>query len=283
MSLTGGLAGADVVASWPRRFGANLSRAVAAVVRPPRVKARRIERAYLRLLVAALVALAVIAAAMVLVDVQVAEAMKRAPGWVIALFDVLTDFGKSGCFLWPLGAVLFVIAVLASTALAPFQRRILAMVAVRAGFLFVAITAPSLFVTVIKRVIGRARPFVGELADPFHYAPFVWRADFASMPSGHATPAFAVAAAVAALWPRLRAPMLIYALVIAVSRVVLDAHYVSDVITGAIAGGIGALVVRDWFAARRLGFVIGADGSVRALPGPSWERIKRVARRLPAP
>jgi undecaprenyl-diphosphatase len=283
MSLTGGLAGADVVASWPRRFGANLSRAIAAVVRPPRVKARRIERAYLRLLVAALVALAGIAAAMVLVDAPVAEAMKRAPGWIIELFDVLTDFGRSGWFLWPLGAVLLAIAVLASTALAPFQRRILAMVAVRAGFLFVAIAAPSLFVTVVKRVVGRARPFVGELADPFHYAPFVWRADFASMPSGHATTAFAAAAAVAALWPRLRVPMLVYALVIAVSRVVLDAHYISDVISGAIAGGIGALIVRDWFAARRLGFVIGADGSVRALPGPSWERIKRVARRLPAP
>jgi undecaprenyl-diphosphatase len=77
--------------------------------------------------------------------------------------------------------------------------------------------------------------------------------------------------------------MLIYALVIAVSRVVLDAHYVSDVIAGAIAGVIGALLVRDWFAARRLGFAVGPQGGVRALPGPSWARIKRVARRLPAP
>jgi len=283
MSLTGGLAGGDVAVSWPRRFGNNMTRGLAAVVRPPRAKARRIERAYLRLLVASLVALVVIAATMLLVDAPVAEAMKRAPLWIIELFDVLTDFGKSDWFLWPLGLVLVAIAALTSTALAPLQRRILAMVAVRAGFLFVAIAAPSLFVTIIKRVIGRARPFIGQLADPFHYAPLVWRADFASMPSGHATTAFAAAVAVAALWPRLRAPMLIYALVIAVSRVVLDAHFVSDVIAGAIAGGIGALIVRDWFAARRLGFVIGADGSVRALPGPSWSRIKRVARRLPAP
>jgi hypothetical protein len=43
------------------------------------------------------------------------------------------------------------------------------------------------------------------------------------------------------------------------------------------------LLVRDWFAARGLGFAIGADGVVRPLPGPSLARIKRVARQLVAP
>ncbi len=283
MSLTGGAANAQVAPPWPRWAGANLARGFAAVVRPPRVKPRRIERAYLRLLVAALVALLVIAAAMVFVDGPIAQAARRAPTWAVILYDFLTDFGRSGWFLWPTGAALAALAALASPALAPVHRLVLAAVAVRAGFLFAAIAAPSLFVTAVKRVIGRARPFVGELADPFNYAPFIWRADYASMPSGHATTAFAAAIAVGALWPRLRTPMLIYALVIAVSRVVLDAHYVSDVIAGAIAGSIGALIVRDWFAARRLGFAIAADGAVRALPGPSWGRIKRVARRLTAP
>jgi undecaprenyl-diphosphatase len=159
---------------------------------------------------------------------------------------------------------------------------VLAAVAVRVGFLFAAIAAPSLFVTIVKRLIGRARPFVGEQSDPFLYMHFVWRAAYASMPSGHATTAFAAAVAVGLLWPRLRAPMLVYALLIAVSRVVLNAHYVSDVVAGAIVGAVGALLVRDWFAAHRLGFVIGADGGVHTLPGPSWGRIKRVARRLTA-
>jgi hypothetical protein len=40
-------------------------------------------------------------------------------------------------------------------------------------------------------------------------------------------------------------------------------------------------MVRNWFAARRLGFTVGPDGSVRAMPGPSVRRIiKAVARRL---
>ena len=127
----------------------------------------------------------------------------------------------------------------------------------RTGFLFAAIAVPSLFATIIKRLIGRARPFVGAEADPFLYGRWVWRADYASMPSGHATSAFAAAIAVGLLWPRLRSLMLIYALIIAVSRVVLDAHYLSDVIAGAFVGSIGALIVRDWFARRHLGFVVG--------------------------
>jgi undecaprenyl-diphosphatase len=77
--------------------------------------------------------------------------------------------------------------------------------------------------------------------------------------------------------------MWVYALIIAISRVVVIAHYPSDVVAGALVGVLGALLVRDWFAARRLGFVIGKDGSVSTLPGPSLARIKRVARNLFAP
>jgi membrane-associated phospholipid phosphatase len=89
--------------------------------------------------------------------------------------------------------------------------------------------------------------------------------------------------AVGALWPRARPVLWTYAVLIAVSRVVLTAHFPSDVIAGAVVGVVGALLVRDWFAARGLGFTIGADGVVRPLPGPSLARIKRVARQLVAP
>ena len=69
-------------------------------------------------------------------------------------------------------------------------------------------------------------------------------------------------------------------MLIALSRVVLTAHYPSDVIAGAVVGTCGALLVRRWFAARRLAFAAGPDGRIRALPGPSLQRIKRVAGRL---
>jgi membrane-associated phospholipid phosphatase len=85
------------------------------------------------------------------------------------------------------------------------------------------------------------------------------------------------------LWPRTRFVMWAYALAIALSRVALTAHHPSDVLAGALVGALGALLVQQWFAARRLGFATGPGGAVRRLPGPSFRRIKRVARQLVAP
>ena len=133
--------------------------------------------------------------------------------------------------------------------------------------------------TVVKRLIGRARPLRIEGSD-IYFAPFGWRNDYASLPSGHSTTAFAVAVALGALFPRLRVALWIYAGIIAVSRVILTAHYPSDV----IAGGGGGRLRRDagtrLVRSRRLGFVLAPDGGVRPLPGPSLQRIKKVAGRL---
>jgi undecaprenyl-diphosphatase len=110
--------------------------------------------------------------------------------------------------------------------------------------------------------------------------PWSWRHEYASLPSGHSTTAFAAAVAVAAVWPRARIPMLIYAAVIAASRVVITAHFISDVVAAAFVGAFGAVLVRNWFAARGLVFIPQADGSVRPKAGPSWRRMKSVAARL---
>jgi undecaprenyl-diphosphatase len=220
---------------------------------------------------------------MVAFDSWAIAAARKLPLRLIEVFDWLTDFGKSSWFLWPVGLLLIAIPFLAAPSLPRLSRLVLASLSIKLTFLFVAIGLPSLVVSIVKRVIGRSRPFVEGIADPFLYAPFGWRVEYASLPSGHATTAFAAAVAIGALWPRTRVVMWAYALVIAVSRVVLTAHHPSDVLAGALVGAFGALLVRNWFAARRLGFAPGPEGGIRPLRGPSLRRIKTVARRLVAP
>jgi hypothetical protein len=132
------------------------------------------------------------------------------------------------------------------------SQRLLAALAVRLGFLFVAIGLPGLVFTILKRLIGRARPLVEGAADPFIYRPLSWTVQYASFPSGHATDAFAIATAIGVLWPWTRWFMWSYAVAIAASRVVVTAHFPSDVIAGGVVGVVGALLVREWFAARGL-------------------------------
>jgi undecaprenyl-diphosphatase len=265
-----------------RQFAANLLATLATLMRKPRTTDGRRPSwpSPGRLWVGAVVAIAVVAAAMAFLDGRVVIAARGLPPWFVAIFDEITDFGKSGWFLVPAGLLLIATAAVAMWNLPRFTRLVLAAVTVRLGFLFLAIGLPGLFVTILKRLIGRARPFVGEDGGTFVFIPFIWRPEYASIPSGHGTTAFAAAIAIGALWPRARPIMWIYALLIAASRVVITAHYPSDVIASAVFGILGAILVRDWFALRRLGFVIDAAGHVRALPGPSWRRIKTVARRL---
>jgi membrane-associated phospholipid phosphatase len=228
-------------------------------------------------------AIAMIVVTMMMVDARSIGVVQRLPEWLIASFDRITDFGRSVWFLVPIALVLAVMAALASPALPAMSRRVLAAVAVRLGFLFSAIALPGLVFTIVKRLIGRARPLVGGSADPFLYLPLGWKVEYASFPSGHATDAFAAATAIGVLWPQARPWMWTYAVIIAVSRVVLTAHFPSDVLAGAIVGVTGAVLVRAWFASRRLAFAPGADGRIRPMPGPSFVRVKRVARALIAP
>jgi membrane-associated phospholipid phosphatase len=209
-------------------------------------------------------------ASMFLFDVAATQWAMSLPQWVRDVFDRLTDFGLSGWFLFPFGFVLLCLAALISPVLSRMSQRVLSAIAARFWFLFLAIAVPGLFVAIVKRLIGRARPTVGGHDDPFAYMPFVWRPEYASLPSGHATTAVAAALAIGAIWPRTRIVMWLYALTIMLSRVVVLAHHPSDVLAGALVAIAGVVLMRRWFAARRLVF---SPLNLEAYSGPSLHRI----------
>jgi len=241
-------------------------------VQPPRASYARPSASAIAGVVGTLV---VVVASMFLFDATASEWARREPNWFRDLFERITDFGLSGWFLFPLGFLLLVLAMLISPQATRLTRGVLAALAARFGFLFLAIGLPGLFVTIVKRLIGRARPYVGGHDDPFAYVPFIWRPEYASMPSGHATTSVAAAIAIGAIWPRTRVVMWLYAATIMISRVAVLAHHLSDVIAGALVGAVGAYLIRRWFAARHLVF---HPGDLRASVVPSLSRIKTALR-----
>jgi membrane-associated phospholipid phosphatase len=195
---------------------------------------------------------------------------------------ILTDFGKAAYVLWLLAAILFILAI-AFPRMRGTARSVLVSFGTRILFIFFAVLLPVLTGEIIKDIVGRGRPFVGGQANAFNFSHFAGTEAYASFPSGHATTAFALAFAVAAVWPHLRVAMFVYAVAIAASRLVLLAHHPSDVVAGALIGMIGAMFVRYWFAARHLAFTIRRDGAIEPLAGPSLGHLKRVARNPFAP
>jgi membrane-associated phospholipid phosphatase len=208
------------------------------------------------------------------IDTRLIAAAGHLPAWLVDTFNEITDYGRSSWTLWPSGLLFLGLAAAATSAATRISRLVLASIAVRSGFVFLAIGIPGLVVSVGKRWIGRARP---SDAGAFAYHPFSWVPDYASFPSGHSAAAFSALVALGAIFPRARWALWIYAITIALSRMIIAAHYPSDVIVGAMVGASGAILVREWFASRRLGFYVGRDGRVHAMAGPSFRRIKRVA------
>jgi membrane-associated phospholipid phosphatase len=242
-------------------------RAPRASVPPPSAKA-----------ITAIIALLVASVAcMFFIDTAASAWARTLPQWFEDVFERITDLGLGGWFLFPFGFILLCLAAVTSPRLTRLTQGVLAMLTVRFGFLFLAIGVPGLFVTIVKRLIGRARPYVGTHDDPFAYMPFIWKPEYASMPSGHATTAVAAAIAIGAVWPRLQPVMWLYALVIMASRILIFVHHPSDVLGGAVVGVVGALMVRRWFAARRLGF---SPADLQPYAWPSGARVKVAAHEI---
>jgi membrane-associated phospholipid phosphatase len=276
--------GSSISSSYFLRLFASVGGAGAQLVRSPshsrRAEAARRSARHVLLLSAGAAAL-VIALMYALDATEIGWMPKRGTAslWPIR---ILTDLGKSAYVLWLLFAMLVVVAVVAA-ALRGTSRSLLLGLGTRLQFMFIAVLVPVLTGELIKWMVGRGRPFVGGEANAFNFAHFAGGEAYASFPSGHATAAAALAFAVASLWPQARFAMIVYVVLIALSRLVLLAHHPSDVVAGALLGVIGAMAVRYWFAARRLGFAIRRDGTIVALPGPSWGHLKKVARAASGP
>ncbi len=253
-------------------------RAFAQLVRAPTHSRRALARQHLarRWLVGITACAVAIAVLMFVFDASAITLMPHRGTPALSPLRILTGFGKSSYVLEALGFVLIAVLLIAP-ALHDMAQSMLIGFGRRVQFLFLAVLLPVLIGEIIKGVVGRGRPFVGGVADPFNYSHFAWTEKYASFPSSHAITAFALAFAVSAVWPRLRVVMWVYAITIALTRLALLAHHPSDVVAGALLGVVGAMAVRYWFAARHLVFTIGPVGEVKPLTGPSFQRLKRVA------
>lgn len=85
---------------------------------------------------------------------------------------------------------------------------------------------------VLKKMSGRKRPCEIE--------PHVWAnllpPDQFSFPSGHTITAFAVSVSLSEFYPALMPALLFCAASVAISRILLGMHFLSDVVVGAILG-----------------------------------------------
>jgi len=140
-----------------------------------------------------------------------------APKWVRLLAIAATRAGDG--WLWYLTGL--------SILLLGGENRLSAVAAAGSA----ALAGVGIFI-LLKKVSGRKRPCEIE---PHCWAKLLPPDQF-SFPSGHTITAFAVAIALGEFYPPLLAALLFCASCIAISRVLLGMHFLSDVIAGALLG-----------------------------------------------
>ena len=201
---------------------------------------------------------------------------------VINLFAEITRWGQSDWILYPSAALLVVTALVA--VIVPRRMAKLALIEMLElyGLIFVGVGLPSLVSNLLKRLIGRGRPELFDSVGTLGFHPVLNGYLNQSFPSGHTTTAFAAAMVLGFLAPRWFGLGLLYAIAIGLSRLVLDAHYPTDVLGGAVLGTLGAYAVRNYFALRGWGFRRLPDGRLVQRPVVAVRRLVRWPQRKAA-
>ena len=192
-----------------------------------------------RFLTTALIGLALSLLSIWLVDYPLAEKVTALQDGHEMLWEIITGMGDSK-YMGLLMLLLWVTAFALGknnpgNPLFPALRA-------KAMIIVAVVIGSGLAAMILKVIVGRPRPYTGEIA----FAPFTFGAAHASWPSGHTTSAFAFAVAVGMAFPKLRWPMLAIAALVGLSRMVLNKHYLGDVIMGATIGTLGAVLIYNW-------------------------------------
>ena len=174
-------------------------------------------------------------------DGAVHGAVQSAPGWVAEAARHVTWIGKTDWQALVL-VTLMLGAVFAPSS--PTAERVLRLAV--ACFLLILLT--GIAVQLLKHGFGRPRPaHVGELS-VWSFAPFGFQSGWNSFPSGHSTTMGALAVMAGRIWPRWTVVAWGVAALVGVSRVLVGAHYPSDVVAGLALGAVLAAWLLDRWA-----------------------------------
>jgi membrane-associated phospholipid phosphatase len=132
--------------------------------------------------------------------------------------------------------------------------------AARALFLFTSVSTCGILVDLLKLLAGRARPELWFTQGIYGFSYPHLQALYQSFPSGHAACASGAGVALCLLFPRHRPIWVAVALVLGLTRVIVTAHYLSDVVAATLLAALIVHELRRLFA--RHGLVLGgAAGS----------------------
>ena len=165
--------------------------------------------------------------------------------------DRITHYAKAGH--WLAAAILALIVAAGMRHFNVLADEVTQLINYSLAFI-ASLTLGSGFLHVIKLALGRRRPRDDMEMGLYGFMPLAFNPDYNSFPSGHALTICCVAVIFTCVWPWLWPLWFAIAAILAVTRALLTAHFLSDVMIGA---GIGLIAAREVLLLGFAGFAPG--------------------------
>ncbi len=161
-----------------------------------------------------------------------------------SIFTTLTQFGDSLYYFVPIVLTWLVLKIINS------KNNYLKTLSDICLFLFWNILISGVLVQIFKHILARPRPVLFFNSNQTSLDFFSFESQLHSFPSGHSATVFAFAFSMLLLFPRLKSFWLIFASIIALTRVIITAHFVSDIIAGAFVSYLVSIYLKKYFLDR---------------------------------
>ena len=168
-------------------------------------------------------------------------------GWH-EFFKTLSDLGAAGPYLVVTAVAFAALRLAARLGMFKAKAGALKAYSMVAAFIFSAIGASGILINLLKVLFGRVRPKLLFRDELYGFDWFRLDADFHSFPSGHAQTITALMVALFILVPRFGWAYLAIGAAVAISRAVVNAHYMADIVAGAYAAAVMTMWVHSVFA-----------------------------------
>ncbi len=161
-----------------------------------------------------------------------------------SLFETLTHFGDSLYFFTTTIIIWVTIKIIQN------KNKILITISDISIFIFLNILFSGIIVQIFKHLIGRPRPSLFHSNELSALDFFNFKSSWHSFPSGHTATIFACIFCLIFLFPKIKNILISIAIIVASTRVIVGAHYVSDIFAGALVAYITTIFLRDKFFQR---------------------------------
>jgi lipid A 4'-phosphatase len=238
---------------------------------------RVLRRRTARIVLAATTAMAAIGVSIALVDRPLALYFHARDADLHSLFDLTSTLGLAYGHLIAFG--LTFVALHWGGSLSRLRRFAYSMRAFSAipAFLFLSVATSGVVVDLLKLIFGRPRPKLLFSAGIYDFTWLGLRPDHWSFPSGHSATIAALMTALWLVWPQHVLFYGLIAMIVALSRVVVGAHYLSDILAGALIAIVTTWGVALVFAKNGIDLVAASRGRHDAGNAPPWP-CRRFAR-----